>query len=72
MVNTFNTGKIEDSKIEDAIKKVFDLRPSAIISRLGLRNPIYEQTATYGHFGRSDISLPWESTNFSKDLEKFF
>ncbi len=72
MVNTFNTGKIDDSKIEDAIKKVFDLRPSGIISRLGLRNPIYEQTATYGHFGRSDISLPWEATDFAKDLEKFF
>jgi len=72
MVNTFNTGKIEDSKIEDAIKKVFDLRPSGIISSLGLRNPIYEQTATYGHFGRSDISLPWEATDFAKDLEKYF
>jgi S-adenosylmethionine synthetase len=72
MVNTFNTGKIEDSKIEEAIKKVFDLRPSGIISSLGLRNPIYEQTATYGHFGRSDISLPWEATDFAKDLEKYF
>ena len=72
MVNTFNTGKIDDSKIEEAIKKVFDLRPSGIISTLGLRNPIYEQTATYGHFGRSDISLPWESTDFAKDLEKYF
>ena len=70
MVNTFNTGKIDDSKIEEAIKKVFDLRPSGIISTLGLRNPIYEQTATYGHFGRSDISLPWEATDFAKDLEK--
>ena len=72
MVNTFNTGKIDDSKIEEAIKKVFDLRPSGIISTLGLRNPIYEQTATYGHFGRSDISLPWEATDFAKDLEKYF
>jgi len=72
MVNTFGTGKIDDSKIEEAIKKVFDLRPTAIITRLGLRNPIYEQTATYGHFGRSDISLPWEATDFAKDLEKFF
>ena len=60
------------SKIEEAIKKVFDLRPSGIISTLGLRNPIYEQTATYGHFGRSDISLPWEATDFAKDLEKYF
>ena len=72
MVNTFNTGKIDDSKIEESIKKVFDLRPSGIISTLELRNPIYEQTATYGHFGRSDISLPWEATDFAKDLEKYF
>ena len=72
MVNTFGSGKIKDSQIERAIRKVFDLRPSAIISRLGLRNPIYEQTATYGHFGRSDLSLPWENTEFAKDLEKFF
>ena len=72
MVNTFGSGKIKDSQIERAIRKVFDLRPSAIISRLRLRNPIYEQTATYGHFGRSDLSLPWENTEFAKDLEKFF
>ena len=72
MVNTFGSGKIKDSQIENAIRKVFDLRPSAIISRLRLRNPIYEQTATYGHFGRSDLSLPWENTEFAKDLEKFF
>ncbi len=72
MVNTFNTGKIDDSKIEEAIKKVFDLRPSGIISRLGLRNPIYEQTATYGHFGRNELSLPWENTELAKDLEKYF
>jgi len=72
MVNTFGSGKIKDSQIERAIRKVFDLRPSSIISRLGLRNPIYQQTATYGHFGRSDLSLPWENTEFSKDLEKLF
>ena len=72
MVNTFNTGKIEDSKIEKAIKKVFDLTPGGIISNLGLLNPIYEQTATYGHFGRSDVSLPWEATNHAKELDKLF
>ena len=72
MVNTFGSGKIKDSQIERAIRKVFDLRPSSIISRLGLRNPIYQQTATYGHFGRSDLSLPCENTEFSKDLEKLF
>lgn len=72
MVNTFGTGKIEDSKIENAIKKVFDLRPSGIISGLDLRNPIYQQTATYGHFGRNDLSLPWEAINHAKELDKLF
>ena len=72
MVNTFGTGKVEDSKIENAIKKVFDLRPSGIISGLDLRNPIYQQTATYGHFGRNDLSLPWEATNHAKELDKLF
>ena len=72
MVNTFGTGKVEDSKIENAIKKVFDLRPSGIISGLDLRNPIYQQTATYGHFGRNDLSLPWEAINHAKELEKLF
>ena len=72
MINTFGSGKIKDSQIEKAVKNVFDLRPSAIISSLKLRNPIYEQTATYGHFGRNDLSLPWENTEFANDLEKFF
>ena len=72
MVNTFGTGKVEDSIIENAIKKVFDLRPSGIISGLDLRNPIYQQTATYGHFGRNDLSLPWEAINHAKELEKLF
>ena len=69
MVNTFGTSKVKDNIIENAVKKVFDLRPSAIISRLGLRNPIYQQTATYGHFGRKDLNLPWEKTNLAKDLD---
>ena len=72
MVNTFGTSKVKDNIIENAVKKVFDLRPSAIISRLGLRNPIYQQTATYGHFGRKDLNLPWEKTNLAKDLDKAF
>ena len=72
MVNTFGTGKVKDSVIESAVKKVFDLRPSSIISRLELRNPIYQQTATYGHFGRNDLNLPWERTELAKDLEKAF
>lgn len=59
-VDTFGTNKIGESKIIDVIKKVFDLRPAAIISELDLRRPIYKQTAAYGHFGRTDIDLPWE------------
>ncbi len=59
-VETFGTGKIDDSKIIEIIDKVFDLRPAAIIEALDLRRPIYKQTAAYGHFGRTDIDLPWE------------
>ena len=60
LVNTFGTGKLPDRAILDIISKHFDLRPAAIIERLGLRRPIYTQTAAYGHFGRSDLDLPWE------------
>ena len=59
-VDTFGTGKVSDEHILDAIGKHFDLRPSAIIERFGLRRPIYLQTAAYGHFGRHDLDLPWE------------
>jgi S-adenosylmethionine synthetase len=72
MINTFGTGEISDSLIEKAVGKVFDLRPSAIISRLGLRNPIFKQTSTYGHFGRSDLNLPWENVSYAKELESLF
>ena len=60
LVNTYGTGLIDDSAIAEIIFKNFDLRPSAIIKNLNLLNPIYKQTASYGHFGRNDISLPWE------------
>ena len=60
-VETFGTGTISDEKIVDIIDKVFDLRPAAIISALDLKRPIYKQTAAYGHFGRTDIALPWEN-----------
>ena len=63
LVETFGTGKVSDIKIEQVIKDVFDLRPSSIIKQLALRNPIYNQTAAYGHFGRDDIELPWEQLN---------
>lgn len=59
-VDTFGTGKISEDRIADIINTVFDLRPSAIIDALDLRRPIYRQTAAYGHFGRTDIALPWE------------
>ncbi|MBV1820906.1 methionine adenosyltransferase [Clostridium cochlearium] len=62
-VETFGTGKIKDEKIIEIINKVFNLRPSAIIKELDLRRPIYKQTAAYGHFGRTDIELPWENLN---------
>lgn len=63
MVDTFGTGKISDDKITEIVRSVFDLRPAAIIRDLDLRRPIYAQTASYGHFGRTDIELPWEKTD---------
>ncbi len=62
-VETFGTGKVSDERLIEAIKQVFDLRPGAIIRDLNLRRPIYRQTAAYGHFGRTDVDLPWEHTN---------
>ena len=62
-VDTFGTGRISDEELSDAVQQVFDLRPAAIIRDLDLRRPIYRQTAAYGHFGRSDLDLPWERTN---------
>ena len=63
MVDTFGTGKISDDKIVEIIRKEFDLRPAGIIKMLDLRRPIYKQTAAYGHFGRTDLDLPWERTD---------
>lgn len=60
LVDTFGTATIDEGRIADIVNEVFDLRPAAIISTLGLRRPIYRQTAAYGHFGRTDIDLPWE------------
>ena len=59
-VNTYGTGKVSDEKIVEIIRENFDLSPAAIIKNLDLRRPIYKQTAAYGHFGRSDINVPWE------------
>lgn len=68
-IDTHGTGVIEDSKITDIVNEVFDLRPGAIIDALGLRQPIYKQTAAYGHFGRTDIDLPWERTDKVDELK---
>ena len=72
MVDTFGTGKFSDEEISNAINKVFDLRPAAIIDALDLRRPIYRKTAAYGHFGRNDVALPWEELNKIEELKKCF
>lgn len=71
MVDTFGTAKIADDKIVEIINKVFDLRPAAIINQLDLKRPIYKQTAAYGHFGRTDIELPWEQLNKVEEIKKY-
>ncbi|MGX7329976.1 methionine adenosyltransferase [uncultured Enterococcus sp.] len=62
-INTFGTGTVSNEKLIEAVRKNFDLRPAGIIEMLDLRRPIYKQTAAYGHFGRTDIDLPWEKTD---------
>lgn len=69
LVETHGTGIVEDEKIEDAVKKVFDLRPGAIIRDLDLRRPIYEKTAAYGHFGREDKDFTWENLDKVEELK---
>ena len=69
-VDTFGTGKISDDKIIEIVKKVFDLRPAAIIDILDLRRPIYRQIAAYGHFGRNDLDLPWERLDKIEEIKK--
>ncbi len=69
LVDTKGTGVVADDVLSAAVEKVFDLRPNAIISRLNLRRPIYRQTASYGHFGRTDVELPWEQTDFVDALK---
>ena len=70
MVDTFGTGVLPDDKLAEIVEKVFDFRPSQIIRRLDLRRPIYRQTAAYGHFGRTDIDLPWEHEDCVEELKK--
>ena len=69
LVDTFGTGKVEDERIEQAVEKVFDLRPAAIIRALDLRKPIYRATAAYGHMGREDLGVAWEKTNKADELK---
>ena len=59
-INTFDTGKVSEARLVEAVRKHFDLRPAGIIKMLDLKQPIYRQTAAYGHFGRTDVLLPWE------------
>ncbi len=71
MVDTEGTGKVSDEKLVDIIRENFDLRPAGIIKMLNLRRPIYKQTASYGHFGRNDLDLPWEKLDKVEDLKKY-
>lgn len=71
MVDTFGTGKVSDEKLVEIIRENFDLRPAGIIKMLDLRRPIYRQTAAYGHFGRTDIELPWEKTDKTEVLAAY-
>ncbi len=71
MIDTFGTGKLSDDKLISIIREHFDLRPAGIIEMLNLRRPIYKQTAAYGHFGRTDLNLPWEATDKVDSLKKY-
>ena len=70
-VDTFGTGKLSDTKLVDIIRENFDLRPAGIIRMLDLRRPIYKQTSAYGHFGRTDVDLPWEKLDKVENLKKY-
>ena len=71
MVDTFGTGKLSDHRLVEIIRENFDLRPAGIIKMLDLRRPIYRPTAAYGHFGRTDVKLPWEQTDKADALKKY-
>ena len=70
LVDSFGTGRLDDEKLAEIVAKHFDLRPASIIRTLDLRRPIYRQVAAYGHFGRTDIDLPWEKTDKAEELRK--
>ena len=71
MVDTFGTGRVSDERLVEIVRENFDLRPAGIIKMLDLRRPIYRQTASYGHFGRTDVDLPWEHTDRAESLKKY-
>ena len=70
-IDTFGTGKLPDSRLSEIVAENFDLRPAGIIKMLDLRRPIYKNTAAYGHFGRTDVDLPWEKTDMIDTLKKY-
>ena len=70
MVDTFGTGVVEDDRITEAVLKIFDLRPAAIIETLDLRKPIYKKLAAYGHMGREELGVKWEQTDKTEELKK--
>ncbi|MDF2802319.1 MAG: Methionine adenosyltransferase [Anaerocolumna sp.] len=71
MIDTFGTGKLDSDKLIEVIRENFDLRPAGIIKMLDLRRPIYKPSASYGHFGRNELNLPWEKLNKVEDLKKY-
>ena len=71
MIDTFGTGKLSDEELVKIVRENFDLRPAGIIKMLDLRRPIYKQTASYGHFGRTDLDLPWEKTDKADALKAY-
>ena len=70
-IDTYGTASVSEEKINEIVNNVFDFSPAAIIKHLGLRRPIYAQTASYGHFGRTDIDLPWEKTDKIDEIKKY-
>ena len=71
LVDSQGTGKVSDERLSQIVRELFDLRPGKIITHLNLRRPIYEQTAAYGHFGRTDVDLPWEHTDMVEKLKSY-
>ena len=71
LVDTAGTGRLPDDQLAEIIERHFDFRPAAIIRDLDLRRPIYQQTAAYGHFGRTDIELSWERTDRVEELRQY-